>query len=80
MKFIVQMKDPDTLHDAIADAVKAELDAAGIKDPEEIEALQELRQSKAALIASKWFKYSEYLAVEINTMDETITVLSANRL
>lgn len=80
MKFIVQMKDPDTLHDAIADAVKDELDAENIKDPFEVEALAEVRKNKCARIASKWFKYSEYLAVEIDTTAETITVLPASRI
>lgn len=80
MKFIVQMKDPDTLHDAIADAVKTELEAEGIKDPDEVEALQDVRANKASRIASKWFKYSEYLAVEIDTTAETITVLLASRI
>lgn len=40
MKFKVTMKDPDTLHDAIGEAVEAQIKEIGITDADEIEALK----------------------------------------
>lgn len=73
MKFQVAMKDPDTLHDAIADAVSE--DVASILDEDERAALSEVRAEKARRVAAKWFRYSEYLTVEIDTDAETISVV-----
>jgi radical SAM superfamily enzyme with C-terminal helix-hairpin-helix motif len=77
MKFTVSMKDPDTLQDAIEDAVKADME--GTPDPDEREALIEIRTKKAAKVAAKWFEYGEYLRVEIDTEAGTIKVLEAGR-
>lgn len=73
MKFKVTMKDPDTLHDAIADAVKDELKQMNLGEDEK-EALQEIRANRYAEIAGKWFEYGEYLTVEIDTEAKTATV------
>lgn len=72
MIFQVTMKDPDVLHDAISDAV-AETIADMPED--EGEAVHEIRSQKAQEVASRWFEYSEYLTVEIDTEKETITVI-----
>lgn len=77
MKFQVQMKDPDTLSDAVDEAVEAELTAQGITDPQEREALAEVRAGKARACAARWFKYSEYLTVEIDTEAKTCVVVPA---
>lgn len=75
MKFTVTMKDPDTLHDAIRDAVTREVKAMGLTDPEEIEALTELRAEKVGNACSKWFECGEYLSVEIDTEAGTCVVV-----
>lgn len=74
MKFQVQMKDPDTLYDAIQDAVNAGLRDEGHPDDER-EALAELRERKISALCSKWFKYGEYLTVEIDTEAGTCVVV-----
>lgn len=76
MKFTVSMKDPDTLHDCIRDAVKAEVAKLGLSD-DEAEALEEVRHEKVSDVCSRWFQYGEYLRVEIDTEAGTCTVLGA---
>lgn len=76
MKFQVQMKDPDTLHDAICEAVNAELRAQGITDREEFESLGEIRHARTSKLCSKWFEYGEYLTVEIDTDAGTCVVVT----
>ena len=72
MKFTVSMKDPDTLHDAIVDAV-----SETVRDmPEdEREAVMDCRIEKAEEICSKWFEWGEYLKVEIDTDAQTCIVV-----
>jgi len=77
MKFTVTMKDPDTLHEAIEDAVRFEVEGMPGLDAEEREALQDQRRQKVAKTASAWFRYGEYLSVEIDTDAGTATVLPA---
>lgn len=74
MKFKVTMKDPDTLHDAINDAVKADIEKLGLADEDEIEALHETRAEKVREICSAWFECGEYLTVEIDTEARTAVV------
>ena len=74
MKFQVQMKDPDTLYDAIQDAVNTELKATGL-DEEERELLYDYCRTKVSAVCSKWFAYGEYLTVEIDTDHGTCVVL-----
>ena len=72
MKFKVTMKDPDTLHDAIRDAVQE-----GIAElpKDEAEVLSEVREEKVRKLCSKWFEYGEYLTVEIDTDAGTCVVV-----
>lgn len=74
MKFKVTMKDPDTLHDAVNEAVKAQIQEIGITDEDEIEALTEKRAEKVNEMCGQWFEYGEYLTVEIDTEAKTATV------
>lgn len=73
MKFIVQMKDPDVLHDAIDEAL-ADLKVEGLSD-DELEAVREKRKDSISELTSRWFEYGEYLRVEIDTDAETCTVV-----
>ncbi len=74
MKFRVQMKDPDTLHDAIKEAVDDGLASSGLPEDEQ-SVLAEKRIEKIGEIASKWFRYGEYLEVEIDTEAKTCIVI-----
>lgn len=73
MKIKVTMKDPDTLYDAIEDAVTKDIDASLPED--EREAIAECRIKKAQALASTWFEYGEYLTVEIDTEAKTCVVI-----
>jgi hypothetical protein len=77
MKFKVTMKDPDTLHDAITDAVKEELEKIGGLDDDDRDALTDKRHEAVAKITSKWFRYSEYVTIEIDTDAQTAVVCPA---
>lgn len=79
MKFMVQMKDPDTLNDAIGDAVREEVEKIGALDKDEQEAVIIERGDKVRKVCAKWFEYSEYLRVEIDTDAGTCTVLPVTR-
>ncbi len=76
MKFTVTMKDPDTLGDAVLDAVKEDVAKLGLSDAIEIEALEEARTGKVRELCSRWFRFGEYLTVEIDTDAGTATVLA----
>lgn len=78
MKFKVTMKDPDTLQDAISDAVADDLaKIEGLSDDDR-KNLLDGRKAAAAEVAAKWFKYGEYVTVEIDTEAQTATVCAAD--
>lgn len=77
MKLKVKMKDPDTLSDAIDDALESEL--SFIVDDDEREAVAEVRREKISTLCNKWFEYGEYLEVEIDTDAKTCTVVPVKR-
>lgn len=68
MKFRVAMKDPDALSDAIKTAVRDEVERL-YEDlaEDEREDLIETRREKVAAICKTWFRYGEYITVEIDT-------------
>ena len=74
MKFQVQMKDPDTLHDAIQEAVDANVQSIEGLAENERDAVKEQRMDNVRTLCSRWFEYGEYLTVEIDTEAETCTV------
>lgn len=76
MKIKVTMKDPDTMYDAVQDAVKREVQAMGLPD-DEAESLIEMRAEKEREKLAKWFEYGEYLACEFDTDAMTAAVLDA---
>jgi hypothetical protein len=75
MKFKVGMKDPDTLHDAIKRAVDVSFETMGPLEDDEVDALAEVRREKMRDLCSRWFRYGEYLTVEIDTEAGTCTVI-----
>lgn len=74
MKIRVTMKDPDSLYDAVRDAVQEEVEKMNL-DSEETEALVEIRADKVNNMTGRWFNYGEYLTVEIDTEANTCTVV-----
>lgn len=78
MKFTVTMKDPDTLHDAIEEAVVEYVNGlTGHLDEDDREDIIQNRKEKIAEICQKWFRYGEYLSVEIDTEAGTASVCEA---
>lgn len=77
MKFTVTMKDPDTLGDAIDEAVRADIAKIEGLNADDREALFKTRREGVGKITSKWFRYGEYLTVEIDTEAQTATVRPA---
>ena len=75
MKFVVTMKDPDTLHDAIDEAVTEDVGKMEGLDEDERQAVIEARKEKVQELCSQWFEYGEYLRVEIDTEAKTCTVV-----
>jgi len=81
MIITVQMKDPDSLHEAIEEALYqelAEINNLGL-DEYAHNAIFESRREKANAVAAKWFEYKEYLTVQIDTEAGTCTVLEVAR-
>jgi hypothetical protein len=77
MKFKITMKDPDGVYDSVTEAAKqSAAEAKGI-DETEREELQESRRETIDQDIRQWFKYGEYLTVEIDTEAKTATVLNA---
>lgn len=74
MKIKVTMKDPDTMHDAVQEAVERDVKAMGLSE-DEAEQLIEIRCEKVRGKMYKWFQYGEYLTVEVDTDSMTATVL-----
>lgn len=79
MRFKVTMKDPDSLQDAIAEAVRAEVKAIPGLSTEEREAVEEKRKEEASKVVGRWFEYSEYLTVQIDTEAGTAVVCERDR-
>ena len=77
MKFIVTFKDPDGPSDSIDEAARKSIAAIeGLSEPER-EALEEKRIEALREATAKWFKWGEYVDIEIDTEAGTATVLPA---
>lgn len=74
MKFKVTLKDPDTLHDAIREAVDRDLANICALSKAERSLLTESRCEEVSSMCAEWFGYGEYLTVEIDTDAKTATV------
>ena len=76
MKIKVTMKDPDTMYDAMQNAVMKEVAELGLSD-HDFESIVELRTERVRTKMAKWFKYGEYLTVVFDT--ETMTATEIGR-
>ena len=74
MKFRVKMKDPDTLYEAVEEAVAKSVKGLDLT-AEERDEVAEVRAEKVRDACSKWFEYGEYLTVEIDTDQMTCEVV-----
>lgn len=69
------MKDPDGFYDAIQEAAQASAREVKGLDNDELDALAASREGSIKEVCRKWFEYSEYLTIEIDTEEETATVV-----
>lgn len=74
MKFRVSFKNPDALQESIEEAVNRTLTSSDLAEDEQ-EVVKEKRMENVGQLCEKWFKYGEYLLVEIDTVEETIRVV-----
>lgn len=73
MKFIITMKDPDGVYDSIEDSLTTP-DLSNLTE-EEADAVIEKRREERTEIISKWFEYSEYISIEIDTDAKTARII-----
>jgi len=67
MKIKVTMKDPDGVYDSVKDTIKESVDSLeGLSDDEK-EELVDTRFEDEMEKLKKFFKYGEYLTVEVDT-------------
>lgn len=77
MKIRVTLKDPDTMPDAVQDAVKRLPKPDGLTDREWAIVREERGSEANEHISSKWMDYGEYLTVEFDTEAGTATVIES---
>jgi len=75
MKFQVTLKDPDTFDDAVREAAQTSLAQIEGLDDDEREALMFNRVQSIKSKCGRWFKYGEYLTVELDTEDGSAKVV-----
>lgn len=75
MKIQVTLKDPDTMDDAVDDALKRMPRPEGV-EPDEWDAMRETRAASIkSEITKRWMAYGEYLTVEFDMERKTATVI-----
>lgn len=75
MKLAITFKDPDTVCDAIKEAVTCDVNAIPGLSDEEREAVLDLRYATVHRAVCRWFRYSEYVDIEIDTEADTARVV-----
>ncbi len=79
MKIRVSLKNPDSMHDAVSDAVREDTQSiAGISEAERVGISRDRADEIQGDITKRWMPYGEYLLVEFDTETWTATVLPAS--
>lgn len=80
MKIRVNLKDPDTMPDAVADAVHKHIrdSTSGISDKERYVLANERICEIQGELSSRWMPFAEYLLVEFDTDDWSARVVPRN--
>ena len=79
MKIRVSLKDPDGFSNSVDEAVKDDVCKIPNLDPEEIEAITEVRCEKVWDALSRFVEYQEYIMIVFDTEAGTATVEERNR-
>lgn len=75
MKLVIEVKDPDGIHESVRQAVEDDLaKIEGLTDDER-RSLMDDRVDRAFDSVSRWVKYQEYMQIEIDTEADTATVI-----
>jgi hypothetical protein len=74
MKIRVTMKDTDTLNDTIEFEVQKAVSELPMLSHNERRTVGELRQAEVRALAGQWFRYGEYVTIEIDTDAKTAIV------
>lgn len=75
MKIKVTLKDPDTMHDAVRDAVTRDVKALGLSARESQLLINDRFEQESSEISDRWMEYGEYLTVEFDTIAKTARVV-----
>jgi hypothetical protein len=75
VRFRVTMKDPDGVYESLQDAAEESIKAIEGLSEREREELTESRRVTLGEATERWFRYSEYLTVEIDTEADTCIVV-----
>lgn len=78
MKIRMMFKDPDTVFEAIRDAVKESVDALNLNE-REAKLLCEARLETVSNELGKWIEFGEYVTVEFDTEAKTAVVCEVER-
>jgi hypothetical protein len=93
VKFRITLKDPDGFNDSLNDAVRRQFDRIKdrFEDEKELEEFFGQKTSdmysdylereieKLSQICRQWFKWGEYLTVEVDTLARTCTIMEADK-
>ena len=76
MKLRISFKTPDALTEAVYEAVAQEVADEHIPDDAERESVQEEREEALReYLERKWFRYGEYVNIEVDTDKHTAEVV-----
>lgn len=75
MKFVVMMKDPDGVHEAVSSAAIGAADAYGGSAYAKA-AIAERECDWAREVMGEWFEYSEFAFIEVDTDAKTARLLT----
>ena len=75
MKFKITMKDPDGVSYAIEQAAQASAREVKGLDNDEIDSIAASRECSIREVCRKWISRGEYITIEIDTEEETATVV-----
>lgn len=70
------MKDPDGFYESVKNAVEESL-PTGLSSGERSNLLED-RMEKVEESLERWFEYNEYVTIEVDTDNNTATVLKTN--
>jgi len=75
MKVRITFKTPDVVQEGFDDALKESLKETPGLSADEREGLEGLRASEIGPKVAKWFRYGEYVDVEVDTEADTCVVV-----